>query len=224
MRTYKPLEISDIEICDRYEKLFTAAVNDVLRELGYLCQTLPNEIMPLRDEMKVCGTAFTISGRADSTIEGEMEHRAEMLDAIHPDCVVLWETGGDNSSAQWGEIMTLAARKRGCRGAVIDGGIRDTDRILTQKFPVFNRYRCSAGMLGRFRMTGYQVQVDIGGVKVCPGDFIFGDIDGVIIIPRELAVEVLLRAEQIERTEETIKNDVESGISPSEVVRNGGYF
>lgn len=223
-RTESGFHIPERELCSRYERLFTAAVNDVLRELGHLYCTLPYTIMPLRDEMKVCGIAFTISGEKSSDIEGEMERRAEMLDAIHPESVVVWETNNDDSSAQWGEIMTLAARKKGCRGAVIDGGIRDTDRILTQNFPVFCRYRSSSGMLGRFRMTGYQRKVTIGNVEIAPGDVVFADIDGVIIIPRELAYEVLIRAEKIGSNEEKIKEQVSGGVAPSEVVRGGGYF
>ena len=130
--------ITDKELCERYEKLFSGAVNDVLREYGYLDNTLPHEILPLREKMKVCGIAFTIKGAKNLTLEGEMERRAEMLEAIHPDSVVVWDTSGDDKSAQWGEIMTLAAKTRGCRGAVIDGGIRDTDRILGLDFPIFH--------------------------------------------------------------------------------------
>ena len=216
--------IPDKELCERYEKLFSGAVNDVLREYGYLDNTLPHEILPLREKMKVCGIAFTIKGAKNLTLEGEMERRAEMLEAIHPDSVVVWDTSGDDKSAQWGEIMTLAAKTRGCRGAVIDGGIRDTDRILGLDFPIFHRYRTSNGMLGRFRMIDYQIPVKIGDVTIQPGDVIFGDIDGVLVIPRGLAYEVLLKSERILTNEFEIKRQVADGMKPSEVVRNGGYF
>lgn len=212
------------ELCERYEALYTAAVNDVLREMGIINCTLPHNIMPLKDCMKVCGIAFTICGKKDKTPEGEMEKRADMLEALGENSVAVWETNGDDESAQWGEIMTRAAVLRGCRGAVVDGGVRDTDRVLSQNFPVFCRYRSSNGMLGRFRMTDYQVPVTVGQITIRPGDVIFGDIDGVVVIARELAYDVLVRAEHIGEEEAEIKRQVDSGVSPSEIVAAGGYF
>ena len=219
-----PFPISDIELCTRYEKVFTAAVNDVLREEGLIAQTLPNDILPLREEMKVCGTAFTVTGCQSLAIKNEMEERARMLESIEPGNVVVWDTGRDTISAQWGEMMTKVSKKRGCRGAVVDGGVRDTNKVLTQDFPVFCRYRSSNGMLGRFRITAWQVPIMIGEVRIYPGDVVFGDIDGVIIIPRKLAYDVLLRAETIRDSEIGISEMIDSGMSPSQVVEGGGYF
>ncbi len=216
--------IPEEELCKRFEQTWTPAVNDVLRAKGLLEQTLPNNIMPLREEMTVCGVAFTVKGSKNLTLEGEMEKRAEMLEALGPNTVAVWDTTGDDQSAQWGEIMTMAAKQRGCRGAVVDGGVRDTKKVLAQDFPVFCRYRSSNGMLGRFRMIDYQIPIQIGGVKIEPGDIIFGDIDGVLVIPRAIAYEVLLEAEKIAGNEVVIKEKVESGVAPSAVVRDGGYF
>lgn len=216
--------ISDEEICHRYEAVFTAAVNDVLREMGYLYQTLPNNIKPLKDEMKVAGICFTVKGSKNLCIEDEMMQRAQMLQDISPMSVCVWDTNGDDESAQWGEIMTMASKSRGCRGAIIDGGVRDTNKVLELDFPVFCKFKSSNGMLGRFRMIGYQLPIRIGETMIRPGDIIFGDIDGVIIVPRELAVEVLEKAEYIRDNEITIKKMVLDGLSPVEIVENGGYF
>lgn len=218
------LPISDEELITRYEAVFTAAVNDVLREMGYLYQTLPNSIQGLRQDMKVAGLAFTIKGSKNLRIEDEMPERARMLDAIVPYSVCVWDTSGDDESAQWGEIMTMASRGRGCRGAIVDGGVRDTDRILKMDFPVFARYRSSNGMLGRFRMIGYQMPIQIGQVNIAPGDVILADIDGVIVVPRALAIEVLEKAEAIRDNEVEIKRMVLSGLKATEIVERGGYF
>lgn len=220
----QPLPISEEELCRRYEGVFTSAVNDVLREMGLLYRTLPNDIKPLRDDMKVAGICFTVKGSRNLDLKDEMMQRAGMLEAIGENTVCVWDTSEDSESAQWGEIMTMAARARGCRGAVVDGGVRDTGCVLKQDFPVFCRYRTSNGMLGRFRMIGWQLPVSIGGVLIRPGDVIFGDIDGVIVIPRQLAMEVLEKAEAIRDNEVTIKEMVQSGLSPTRVVENGGYF
>lgn len=221
------LPISDAELCKRYEAVFTAAVNDVLREDGLLWQTLPNNIMPLDKDMKVCGIVFTIKGMPSldmRSVDVEMEERAKLLEKIKPDSVVVWDTSHDEGCAQWGEVMTAAVIQRGCRGAVIDGGIRDTDRIIKQNFPVFYRYRTSNAMLGRFITVANQVPIRIGEVDIFPGDVVFGDIDGVIIVPRSKAYDVLLRAERIRDNEKEIRKMVSDGMEPTEVVARGGYF
>ncbi|MFV0338363.1 MAG: RraA family protein [Chthoniobacterales bacterium] len=220
----KPLPISELELCERYEALFTAAVNDVLRERNLTHQTLPHNIMPLRENMKVAGAAFTIKGAKSLLIKDEMKERAEMLESIPQNSVVAWDTSGDDESAQWGEVMTMAANKRGCRGAVVDGGVRDTDRVLTQSFPVFVKYRSSNGMLGRFRISGWQLPIQIGEVSIFPGDIVFGDIDGVIVVPRDIAYDVLLRAEEIANGEGQLKQWVQEGLPTTEIVKRGGYF
>ena len=219
-----PLPISDKELCERYEALFTAAVNDVLRERQLVRQTLPTGILPLRENMKVAGPAFTIKGAKSLLIKDEMAERAKMLESIPAHAVVAWDTSGDDESAQWGEVMTMAAVKRGCRGAVIDGGVRDTDRVLPQNFPVFVKYRTSNGMLGRFRISGWQQPIRIGEVDIFPGDIVFGDIDGVIIVPRAMAYEVLIRAEEIAHSEGQLKKWVQEGLPTTEIVKRGGYF
>lgn len=219
-----PFPISDEELCRRYQDVFVSAVNDVLREEGLISQTLPNNIMPLREEMKVCGLAFTIKGAPSLDLKDEMEERARMLEQIGPGDLVVWDTSGDTFSAQWGEMMTKVSKKRGCRGAVLDGGVRDTAAVLKQNFPVFCKYRTSNGMLGRFRTTAWQVPIMIGDVKIFPGDVVFGDIDGVIVVPRKMAYDVLLRAEAIRDNEKQIDKLISSGMKPTEVVAAGGYF
>lgn len=212
------------ELCQRYEKLFTAAVNDALREKGILYQTLPNYLRCVRDGMKIAGPAFTIKGSKNLTLENEMEQRAVMLEAIYEDCVVAWDTSGDDESAQWGEVMTMAAKMQGCRGAVVDGGVRDLDRVLPQDFPVFVKYRSSNGMLGRFRITAWETPIRIGNATIRPGDIIFADIDGALVVPHEIAYDILIRSEAIVESEGQIKQWVMSGMKPREVVERGGYF
>lgn len=218
------LEISEKELCDRYEKVTTPMVNDVLREMNLLYQTFPSNILPIRDNMKVCGVVFTIKGSKNLDLRDEMVERAKMLESIPADSIIVWDTCSDDESAQWGEIMTMASKKRGCRGAVIDGGVRDTDKVLEQNFPVFCKYKTSNGMLGRFRLIGYQIPVMIGNVQVFPGDIVLADIDGCILVPRRAAYEVLIKAEQIRDNEVAIKNMVDEGLTPTQIVKNGGYF
>jgi 4-hydroxy-4-methyl-2-oxoglutarate aldolase len=216
--------LSDDELRQRYLQLFTGAVNDVLRFKYQLrASSLPSDFFPLRDDMKLAGRAFTVKGGPDITTDGEFEMRAQMLESLHENSVVVWDCTGDRVTAQWGEVMTMAALRAGCRGAVVNG-IRDTQAILGQEFPVFHQYRCSSGMLGRFRMYHYQKPILMGEIVVRPGDWVFGDIDGVLAFPQEIAYDVLLGAEQIVKKEVDIKEWVRSGLRPTEVVARGGYF
>lgn len=218
------LPIPVAELCARYEGLYTGAVNDVLREFVLMDQALPHKIVPLRDDMKVAGIAFTIRSAKDPTVGGEMETRAHMLEAIHDHAICVWDTAGEDEAAHWGEMMTATARQRGARGAVVDGGLRDTHQVLAQGFPIWYRYRTSNGSLGRCKITGFQIPIVIGKVIIRPGDVIFADIDGALVVPRDIAYNVLVRAEEIQSNEQSIRQWAESGVSAGEIVGRGGYF
>ena len=219
-----PFPISIAEMRERYLKLYTGAVNDVLRfKYKMHASSLPATFAPLREEMKLAGLAFTVKGGPDITTEGEFEMRAEMLEALHENSVVMWDCLGDTVTSHWGEVMTMAAMKVGCRGSVVNG-IRDTQAILDQGFPVFHKYKSNTGMLGRFRMYHYQKPVLMGEVIVNPGDWVFGDIDGVISIPQNIAFDVLLESEKILQKEDEIREMVDNVMKPTDVVRDGGYF
>ncbi|MEX0774437.1 MAG: RraA family protein [Phycisphaeraceae bacterium] len=218
------LPIAEEEICRRYERLYTGCVNDVLRELCLTNVALPAGIVPLRDEMVCAGFAFTIRSAADPTLAGELELRVKMLDELRPHHVCVWNANGDDKASHWGEVMTAASRQRGCKGAIIDGGIRDTKGILAQHFPIWCRYRTSNGSLSRAKITSYQTPIKVGDVIIKPGDLVFADIDGALVVPRKLCVAVLERAEGIQRNELEIKEWVDAGLSTQEIHDRGGYF
>ena len=138
----------------------------------------------------------------------------------HTSCVA---NGNDNAS-HWGGVMTRASRKRGVRGAIVDGGIRDTKDILEQRFPIWYRYRTSNGALSRSKITAYQVPIAVEGVIIKPGDLILADIDGALVVPRKLVESVLERAETIGRNEGEIKEWVDAGLSAEDIHERGGYF
>lgn len=189
-----------------------------MRELSLMNQNLPSEIMRLRDEMALCGEAFTVKSVPNVMLEGEMTFRAQMLVDFKLEGVVVWDTSEDTEASLGGGVMTAAAITKGIRGAVISGGIRDTKQILEQKFPISYKYRTNNGALGRCKITHYHVPVCIGKVTVRPEDIIFGDIDGVICIPREIAYDVPLRAVGIEHNEVDIFSWGRLGDTISEIM------
>jgi regulator of RNase E activity RraA len=216
--------ISTPELLQRYERLQAAVVCDVLREHGLLDQAFPGRLQALRPERTVAGIAFTVKSAPNTRISGELTFRAQMLDELHADAFVVWDTSGDERATLWGGVMTATVVAKGVRGALVDGGIRDTAQILEKDFPVFYRYRSPNGSLGRCLITHYQLPVQVGDVFVRPGDVIVGDADGAVCVPRELAVAVLERAEQVVSNEKTLFSWVAEGQSIGEISRKGGYF
>ena len=216
--------IPDKELLRRYEDLYLGAVNDVMREFCLLSQALPNHIVPLREYRTVAGFAFTVKSSPNAVIRGEMEFRTQMLDEMKEDDFVLWDTSGDDKATLWGGVMTATAKEKKLKAACIDGGIRDTHQILEADFPVFYKYRISNGSLGRCMITHYQVPIVIGDTFIKPGDVILGDIDGVLVVPRAIAYDVLVRAEEIKKNEKKIFGWVHNGDSIESIKERGGYF
>jgi len=216
--------VSEKELLNRFEQLYTGVVNDVLREYCLLGQALPGRILPLREYRTVAGFAFTVKSGPNVKISGEMEYRTQMLDEMHEDAFVVWDTSRDDKATLWGGVMTATARGKKVKAACIDGGIRDTHQILEADFPVFYEYRISNGSLGRCLITHYQIPIKIGDVTIKPGDIVLGDIDGVLVVPRQIAYDVLIRSEEIKENEKKIFGWVKDGQSVHEITRKGGYF
>ncbi len=153
-----------------------------------------------------------------------MEFRTRMLDEMGEDHFVVWDTSGDEKATLWGGVMTATAVGKKVKAACIDGGIRDTHQILEKDFPVFYKYRISNGSLARCLITHYQIPIKIGDVTLRPGDVVLGDIDGVLVVPRDLAYDVLVRAEEIKANEKKIFGWVSEGQSIQAITEKGGYF
>ena len=216
--------IPDKDLLKRYEQLYAGAVNDVLREFCLLDQALPNRIKPLREYHTVAGFAFTVKSSPNVKIQGEMQFRSRMLDEMYEDAFILWDTSRDAEATLWGGVMTATAKEKKLKAACIDGGIRDTHQILSADFPVFYEYRISNGSLGRCLITHYQIPIKIGNVTIKPGDVVLGDVDGVLVVPRDIAYDVLIRAEEIKENEKKIFSWVHEGQTIDEITKKGGYF
>jgi 4-hydroxy-4-methyl-2-oxoglutarate aldolase len=212
------------ELLARFEKLYTGAVSDVLREFCLLDQALPGYLRPINDEHTVAGIAFTVKSAPHVQISGEMTFRTQMLESMGEDHFVAWDTSGDEKATLWGGVMTATAVGKGIKAACIDGGIRDTHQIKEKNFPVYYKYRIPNGSLGRCLITHYQAPIKIGDVLIKPGDVLLADIDGVLCVPRDIAHAVLLRAEEIRANETKIFGWVAEGQSVRQITDKGGYF
>jgi 4-hydroxy-4-methyl-2-oxoglutarate aldolase len=213
------------DVIRRYRALYTGAVGDMLDKLGLRNQILPYYIAPVTSDMVVTGPAFTGQGYPVADITNDDSRvRIRMLESIKPDTVSVWSSAGHFESAHWGEIMSNAARERGCTGAVVDGGLRDTRFVLRMKFPVFCRFRCPASSIGRWEIKEWQIPITIGSTVIRPDDFIFGDIDGVVVVPKEVTAEVLVKTEETVGREKKMRADLKKGVTVSEVYKRHGSF
>jgi regulator of RNase E activity RraA len=148
----------------------------------------------------------------------------EAVDALKPDDVLVAQTNGTTRSSLWGELLSTAARVRGARGAVIDGLTRDTRAIVRMGFPVFVRGIAPYDSKGRSDVIAYNVPIECGGVMVHPGDVVFGDHDGVVVIPQHIEQQVINAAFEKARGERVVKQALESGMSATEAFRTYGIL
>lgn len=210
-------------ICERYRQLYGGAVYDVLEGLGYPDQVLSHELTPLAPEMKLAAPAFTMKGTFTSERDEAGRHtRMRMVYQMTYPCIEVRDRGTPYNVAIYGELSATISRAHGAVGALIDGGTRDTQRLVDERFPVFARYRTPVEAFGRYTMLKCQVPVRIAGelrdtVVVSPGDFIFGDRDGVLVIPQDLTLRVLEECERIKSLEDQARAEFARGNDPVEV-------
>lgn len=197
---------------DRFLALYTGAVADVLDAGGYRDQVLPAEIQAVTPSMKVAGPAFPGYGEStDDASHNDTASRLAMLERVQPGSVSVWSCGGHRGSAHWGEIMTRAVMERGAAGAVVEGGLRDTEFVLALGFPVWCGHRSPASSIGRWDILDWNCEISIGVTSIRPGDWVFGDIDGVVVVPSDVVLDVLVQAEAKAATEGLMRADLDRG-------------
>ena len=205
--------LADAQRSERLGSLYTGAVSDILDGLGYRNQCLPADIRPLEPSMQVAGPVFTVRGRSQHYDDGtDPRYRlVEMLEHVRAGCVVVLDPGDENKAAHWGELMSNTARRMGATGCVLAGGLRDSPQILQLGFPVFRRYHSPLSSVHRYDITDWDIPIQIGGVPITPGDFVLGDIDGVLIVPAAAIDKVIAAAESVRRKEDQMRDGLEQG-------------
>ncbi|MDH7461709.1 RraA family protein [Chitinophagaceae bacterium 26-R-25] len=216
---------TDEELFDLVEsELYTPVVGDILDELGYGHQFLPQPIQPMRIQDKLAGRAMPV---LMMDVFGPQKRSfgklPEALDQLQKGEVYI-ATGGSMRCAYWGEIFTAAASKRGARGAVIDGFHRDTAQVLAQYWPVFSRGRYAQDSSGRTQAVDYRCNIEIQGLSISPGDLIFCDLDGVLVVPQKVEKEVIARALQKARGERLVRQAIENGMTSVEAFAKYGIL
>jgi 4-hydroxy-4-methyl-2-oxoglutarate aldolase len=198
--------------------LYSSVLADVLDSLGHRNSALPREVRPLRPGWKLFGRAVTLAAVAvHAEPEEPYAKELECIDALQNGDVLVAATQGDRASALWGELLSTAARAHGAVGVVTDGMTRDAARILEMDFPVFAAGFCPLDSRGRLDAVSYDQPICLGDCDVRPGDWVFGDIDGVVIVPAALAEEAFPRALAKVTGENRVRAELAKGRSVREV-------
>lgn len=214
-------------------ELFTAVVGDILDQMGLLHQFLPPRFRPLREDMVVIGRAMPVleadtpgesqGASANPVLKKPFGLMLEALDDLKPGEVYVC-AGASPRYALWGELMSTRALKLGAAGAVLDGYTRDTRDILKLGFPTFCVGSFAQDQAPRGKVMDFRLPVEIDGICVRPGDIVFGDIDGVLIVTREAEEEAFARALEKARGEKTVKKDLQAGLSAREAFAKHGIM
>jgi regulator of RNase E activity RraA len=205
-------------------RLNTNVVGDILDVKGFYHQFLPAPIRSIGGPAVLAGRAMPVL--MIDVFEPQQKPfglLTEALDQLEADEIYL-ATGGMHRCAYWGEILTATARYRGAAGAVIDGYHRDTTGVLAQQWPVFSRGSFGQDSSVRTRVADYRCRIEIAGVVIEPGDIVFGDIDGVIVIPRAVEDEVIAGALDKASGEKTVLKEIEAGLTSTEAFARHGIL
>lgn len=213
------------DLTDRLSALYTGAVYDVLRSLGRPDQVLPSTLASLDSSRTLAGPVFTMSGEVDETLDphDSLLLWTGFLGAAPPGSVVVCQPH-DDTVAHMGELSAETLQFRGVQGYVVDGGCRDVSFIVEQGFPVWCRYTTPRDIVGRWAVRDTGEPVEIGGVTVRTGDYVIADRDGVVVVPRQVADEVVEAGETVVATENLVRTAILDGTDPQEAYLRFGKF
>jgi regulator of RNase E activity RraA len=211
------------------QTLYTAAVSDILDELGYCQQTMHQRLRPLLPDMKNCGfvgRARTFWWKEAGYVVADDPYGLEIeaMDSLGPGDVAVHSTDQSGTNAPWGELMSTIAKRNGAVGCVCDSQIRDCVRIIEMNFPVYCAGIRPVDSKGRGRVEGFDVPVQCGGVLVHPGDMIFADFDGIVVIPQPIEPVVIQKALEKAGKENLSRQELLEGKSLREVYNKYGVL
>jgi len=212
----------------RYLKVDTATVADVLDVLGLPDQGLAPGFAPYPSNAgRMGGFTYTIVGKMQRYAGTGDPRKMQAVDGAGKGEITVW-SGAGRGVCFFGELIALGMKRRGCAGALVDGGIRDIEWIKRQRFPVYARYRTPVQSIGRWKVTAWQVPVELPGatsarVKVSPGDFVLADADGVIVVPERVTAKVLAEAERLTAKEVRIRRELDRGATLKEMLKKYGH-
>ncbi len=207
------------------QSFYSAVVCDALDAAGFPHQSPRVALRPMT-------VSQVLVGRCKTTLWADMAHadpkpyelELAAVDSCKPDDVLIAAAGGSARSGIWGELLTTAAKNQGCLGAVIDGMVRDVGKIRTMGFPVFARGTCIYDSKDRQRVIDRDVNVEIDGVRFCPGDLVLADEDGIVVVPQAVETQVVQAAWEKVHAENEVRDAIRGGMKATDVFRKYGVL
>jgi len=207
------------------EHLYSAVVCDALDKLGLKNQSPRVPIRPLT-------TTGVLVGRCKTTLWAEMAHEdphpyeleLKAVDTCRPDDILIAAAAGSMRSGLWGELLSTAARRSGCVGAIIDGAVRDVVKMTAMNFPVFARGTSPYDSRDRNRVIDIDVPVEIDGVIFSPGDLVIADADGIVVVPKAMEAEAIQSAWDKVHAENTVRDAIAHGMTATDAFKKYGVL
>jgi regulator of RNase E activity RraA len=212
-------------LTDRLRACYTGAVHDVLRMMGHERVVLPHDIKPIDPTLKLAGPVWTVSGHLDrtKTRHDTLLGWCTLLSKAPAGHVVVCQPN-NREVALMGELSAQTLAARGVLGYVVDGGSRDTELVLEQRFPVWCSFLTPSDIVARWIPDAYGAPIDVGGVTISTGDYLLADRDGVVIVPKAIAEEVVRRTQEVVSTESDMRKALVGGMDPVEAYNTFGKF
>ncbi len=208
-----------------FEGCYTGVVHDVLRAMGRKNFTLPPRVTPLQPDMTLCGPAWTIEGRVDETADAHETLLAWTgLLSKCPEGHIWTAQPNTHQIAQMGELSAETLHRKGVLGCVLDGGLRDANFILELGFPCWRTHHTPRDIVGFWLPKKTNIDVMIGEVLIQPGDWLHGDRDGMVCIPKKILDEVLEKSQIAMETENKVRSAILEGMDPQEAYLKWGKF
>ena len=204
---------AEITLAMMRESLYSAVVCDALDGMGYTHQSPRLQFRPYTSDTMLVG-------RCKTTLWSEMAHsdpkpyELELIavDGCKTDDVLIAAAGGSMRSGIWGELLSTATRNSGCVGSIVDGAVRDVEKMRTMGFNVYARGTCIYDSKDRQRVIDIDVPVEIDGVTFSPGDLVFADIDGVVVVPQKIEKEAIRRSWEKVHAENITRDAIKAGM------------
>jgi regulator of RNase E activity RraA len=212
-------------LTERLEKCYTGVVHDVMRAMGFSDFTFPPELRPIMPERAMAGPAFTIEGMTSEKFDGHDTLLAwtGLLSKAPPGHIWVNQPN-DRLVAHMGELSAETLRNKGVRGCLVDGFARDINFLLELGFQTWCRGFTPRDVVAWWKPRAIDVEIRIGDVVVAPGDFILGDRDGAVRVPKHRAEEIIEKAEAAIATENKVRSAILSGVDPQEAYLRHGKF
>lgn len=213
------------DFCERLSATYSGALHDVMRVMGLTNFVLPPEVLPLRDGDKLAGPVYTVEGKSAKDFDAHETLLAwtGLLSKAPSGHVVICQPN-DNEIALMGELSAETLKLRGVKGYIVDGGCRDIEFILDMNFPVWCKFKTPKDIVSCWLPVSFNEPIRIGDVTISGGDWVLADRDGVVILPKDRAEEIVAETERVIGTENKIRDAIFGGMDPQDAYLKYGKF